>query len=173
MNELTFRTLSIDLIDEIYHLESISYPEDEAASLQNIKLRLTNASNLFLGAFLKDQLIGFVNGTKTSSTTLTHESMSTHEPNGETLCIHSVVIDPKYRRKGYGTLLTKKYIEHVKGENTLKRIRLLAKKNLIEFYKACGFDFYGNILFYFFNKFKGESSVVHGKEKWYDLGMSL
>jgi anthranilate/para-aminobenzoate synthase component II len=82
MIELTFATLSLNQIDEICELEASSYPEDEAASRDNIKLRLQKASNLFLGVFLNKQLIGFCNGTRVKGKELTHESMASHDPDG-------------------------------------------------------------------------------------------
>lgn len=60
------------------------------------------------------------------------------------MCIHSVVIAEKFRKNGYGTQTVKEYVKHVKKtEKGLKRIALLAKKNLIKFYENCGFTLQG------------------------------
>jgi hypothetical protein len=45
-------------------------------------------------------LRSYVCGTCSSSSSLTHESMSTHEPDGRLLCIHSVAVQQQHRRQG-------------------------------------------------------------------------
>jgi hypothetical protein len=45
----------------------------------------------------------YVCGTCSSAATLTHESMSRHEPEGRLLCIHSVCVAEARRRKGVAT----------------------------------------------------------------------
>ena len=47
-----------------------------------------------------DALVSYVCGTLTTGTTLTHESMSEHDPSGTTLCVHSVVTCGSSRREG-------------------------------------------------------------------------
>lgn len=47
-----------------------------------------------------DQIVGYVCGTCTTSTSLTHDSMSTHESNGALLCVHSVCVAEAHWRKG-------------------------------------------------------------------------
>jgi hypothetical protein len=69
---------------------------------------MKNAPEYFYGAFMdtnehQNQLIGFVNGTLSSGPSLEHDSMTRHDPKGRTLCIHSVVIAPELRRRGYAT----------------------------------------------------------------------
>lgn len=44
-----------------------------------------------------DLLVGFINATATTSECLTHDSMSAHEAEGHTACIHSVCVDQKFR----------------------------------------------------------------------------
>ena len=94
--------------------------------------------------------------------------MSKHEPNGKHLCIHSVVINEKYRRNGYGLLMVKKYVESIENDknsydgnvndgNGLESIRLVSKEHLIPFYSSNGF------------KLIGESDLDHGKDKWFEM----
>ncbi|ETO07501.1 acetyltransferase [Reticulomyxa filosa] len=86
--------------------------------------------------------------------------MQSHIDGGKTLCIHSVVIDKKYRRHKFGTQLLKKYLQtmHPKLEkDELSTIKLLAKKYLIPFYQKVGFVL------------KGQSRVKHGKDTWYEM----
>eukprot|EP01117_Protostelium_nocturnum_P020155 TRINITY_DN8946_c0_g1_i2.p1 TRINITY_DN8946_c0_g1~~TRINITY_DN8946_c0_g1_i2.p1 ORF type:complete len:127 (-),score=54.46 TRINITY_DN8946_c0_g1_i2:501-881(-) len=103
------------------------------------------------------ELIGFINGTL-SKGELTHETMANHNKDGDTLCIHSVAVELKERRKGYASFMMKRYVEEMnKKRNQLKSIQLLCKSNLIPFYQSCGFQLIG------------ESKVEHGKEQWFDM----
>ena len=78
------------------------------------QMRIEQAENVFLVAIRPDQpsevIVGFVCGTQTSASTLTHASMSSHEPEGALLCIHSVVIEPGQRRKGLATKILRAYL---------------------------------------------------------------
>ncbi|EFC39120.1 acetyltransferase [Naegleria gruberi] len=153
-------------LEIINKYESESYPEDEAATYEKLKYRLENANSVFRGYFTsstcsddEEKLIGFVCGTKTQNKILTHDTMSVHDPspNARTLCIHSVVIQQAYRKKGLGLAMLKSYLQYLKDENLCDKILLLSKSHLIHFYESAGF-----IL-------NGESNVVHGQEKWYEL----
>ena len=53
------------------------------------------------------ELVGYVNGTLTSSASLTHDSMEKHEPSGTMLCIHSVVVPERFRRDKVATNMLK------------------------------------------------------------------
>ena len=96
--------------------------------------------------------------------TLTHEAMEVHSINGKHLCIHSVVINKNYRRQGLGLLMVGMYVQKLKQTKICQQLltlRLIAKKHLIDFYRANGF------------KLVGLSSVVHGKHPWYELYLQL
>lgn len=120
------------------------------------------APKLFLGVYLPSsslspspQLIGYIVSTSTLSETLTHESMTLHENEGKTVCIHSVCVDKRYRRYGVATKLLKEYISLLKksdNEVKYKRCALLAHEYLIPLYQNVGF------------KLIGESEIVHGKK---------
>lgn len=45
-------------------------------------------------------IIGYACGTATRDRVLTHECMSTHDPEGSTVCLHSVCIAAQRRRQG-------------------------------------------------------------------------
>ena len=85
-------------------MEAASYPADEAASAAALAFRAENAPDAFLVAVPAhadgdDAAVGFVCGTRTTADKLTHASMSTHEPGGALLCIHSVVVEQARRRQ--------------------------------------------------------------------------
>ena len=53
------------------------------------------------------EMFSMVCGTCCQGAELSHESMDGHDPNGPTLCIHSVVVAESHRRKGYATTMLK------------------------------------------------------------------
>ena len=72
------------------------------------------AGNLFLVGVRSqeggDKLLGFVCGTQTAATSLTHDSMAQHDEHGATLCIHSVCVDRARRRQGIAKRMLQAYI---------------------------------------------------------------
>ena len=107
---LFYRPATGDDLTVIAEIESNSYPPDEAASPENLRYRVDNAGDYFLvgcsagsGPGGADEIVSYVCGTLIKGETLTHESMSTHDSDGDTLCIHSVVTEGGHRRKQIGT----------------------------------------------------------------------
>ncbi|KAK9763443.1 hypothetical protein K7432_009862 [Basidiobolus ranarum] len=150
-----------------YELESAGYDASEAATLDKLEYRQKVAPELFLGRYLDGQLVGYIVSTLASEPTLTHNSMSDHVPNGKTVCIHSVCVDKKHQRKGIAANLLKEYIRRLQESNgncdspKYERIALIAHDYLIKLYESCGFTLLG------------ESEVVHGPDKWYELQILL
>ena len=60
-----------------------------------------------------DEIVSYVCGTLTTAAALTHDSMSKHELEGTTLCIHSVVTEGGHRRKHIGTRTLRAYMQWV------------------------------------------------------------
>ncbi|CAG8451120.1 9178_t:CDS:2 [Funneliformis caledonium] len=153
IDSLIFKHVDASDVERAFQLESEGYPPEEAASLETLQYR--------------QKLIGFIVSTSTLSKSLTHESMSLHEQEGKTVCIHSVCVDKKYRRGGVATKLLKEYISSLKGSGDVgedvkyERCALLAHEYLIPLYRNVGF------------KLMGESQVIHGPEKWFDLVMEF
>ena len=111
-----FDRVPSDALPAVYALEAAAYPADEAATEENMRLRLAEANLYFRGAWDDGGgLVGYICGTLSHSKTLTEESMSVHEPDGTTLCIHSVVVAPQYRRKGLGAQMVRDYVAHVRS----------------------------------------------------------
>ena len=94
-------------VQAAFALEAASYPADEAATLENLQLRAEVAGEYFWGVSEGSSLEGFICGTLTCGDTLTEESMSAHDPAGQTLCIHSVVVAEERRRLGLGSAMLK------------------------------------------------------------------
>lgn len=142
-------------------LEEESYPADEAASRKVLDYRINYARDLCYVAFLQQQaqrLVGFVvaTGAPDDTVRMTEDMMQNHYQ-GNVLCIHSVVVDPKYRRKGYGLSMMKAYLDKIKEHTTMKRALLLTKRHHISFYEKVGF------------REIGPSSISHGKDQWIEM----
>ncbi|EED77694.1 predicted protein, partial [Postia placenta Mad-698-R] len=123
------------------------------------------APELFLGAYLPDErgrkLVGYVCATTSRSPSLTHKSMSTHEP-GPSVCIHSVCVAPDHRRKGVGLALLKEYLSRLETQPDrlgyqLERVLLITHEDLRSLYEKAGFEWVG------------ESAVVHGSRPWFEM----
>ncbi|KAL7452450.1 hypothetical protein ACHAWC_004172 [Mediolabrus comicus] len=154
-----------------YEIESSSYPEDEAATLEKLIYRQQHAGEYFICVTKphdetsdSEHIIGFICSTRCSE--FTEESMSEHDANGSILAIHSVVVDEKYRRQGVASAMLKEYLTQMisfsslvasTGTNGFSRILLLAKSHLLSFYVDCGFAVIR------------PSPIVHGQDTWYEL----
>ncbi|KAI8321724.1 acyl-CoA N-acyltransferase [Martensiomyces pterosporus] len=167
-SDLAFRILrSEDEVRQAYPLEVAGYSEDEAASLDGMLYRFRHARHLFLGAFDKTgAIVGYIMSTQAAAPLVTHESMSTHDPSGTTVCVHSVCVDQRWQGKGVASKLLRLYTELIREHNSgsstaIRRIAMLSRANLVPFYERAGY------------KCLGQSSVVHGDEKWYDCVIDL
>lgn len=102
-------------IPEIYQLEKNGFPPDEAASLATIEFRFTQAKNCFLVAVdANNSIVAFINGTKTDQCEITEEMMlDYHIEDGDCVCIHSVVVDPKKQRQGIALRMLKYYLHWI------------------------------------------------------------
>ncbi|KAI9503706.1 hypothetical protein GGI25_004586 [Coemansia spiralis] len=168
LSELTFRNLqSEDEVVAAYPIEAAGYPEDEAASLESMLYRFRNAPHLFLGAFdPSGSIVAYIMSTQADSSFVTHDSMSKHDPKGSTACIHSVCVSPQWQRRGVASKLLALYPDSVRSYNSgfsntsgpakITRLAMLARESLVPFYQHAEY------------KCLGQSSVVHGTERWYD-----
>lgn len=114
------------------------------------------------------QIIGYIAGTRCH--TFDEESMSSHDPSGKFLAIHSVVVEKKHRKKGIGTQIMANYLnsveqirksQSVKLKYPIEKVVLITKMNNVGFYLRSGFGVLG------------KSKIDHGKEDWYDCEMLL
>lgn len=72
-----FSPLKAASVQAASELEALSFPADEAASLDAITKRQASAGAYFYGLYRGGQeLVGFANGTCTSGSELHHETMS-------------------------------------------------------------------------------------------------
>ena len=192
-------------------VERASYPADEAASASSLEMRQREAGEFFMVARAVDEsmdssglerarasdasgtaaaaldadarsIVGYVCGTLASGDVLDESTMSSHDPSGDVLAIHSVCVDERFRRRGVAASALAHYVsrwivhDDAPRENDddndtttttttttkVRRVRLLCKENLIPFYER-----YGGFAL------EGASAVEHGAETWFDMVLDL
>ncbi|WBW71902.1 polyamine N-acetyltransferase [Schizosaccharomyces osmophilus] len=160
---VNIRNIEKSEVKQVAHLEDLCFPENERASLKTISYRVSQAPELQLGLFAPTEhtttLIGHLMATRTSSESVTVESMSKHKPTGNNIAIHSLSIHPAHRNRGYAKQLIKE-LQFRSGKTLSPKPRnmtLLAHKPLIPLYEEVGF------------KLMGESACKFGGDTWYDM----
>ena len=171
VDRLTFRAVDDADLDAVAAMEAASYPADEAASAATLRRRAADAREFFMVALLDGAVVAYVCGTLAARDALDAATMSSHDPLGRTLCVHSVCASPSARRRGFGGAALRRYVDDWIGfgaprhraralgdaRDRVDVIRLLCKRELIEFYERHG-GF----------RCSGESSVTHGRETWFE-----
>jgi predicted PhzF superfamily epimerase YddE/YHI9/GNAT superfamily N-acetyltransferase len=163
-----FALLAAEHVDRAFEIEAASYPADEAATHGGLITRQRIAGDFFLGMYKSvasnaADLVGFVCGTCCKGRELLDETMSTHDSSAEatTLCIHSVVVQEEYRRKGLATVMLKEYVRRLKTYKHMQLALMIAKAHLLSFYIGAGFSVVRL------------SPVVHGQDPWFELKLDL
>jgi predicted PhzF superfamily epimerase YddE/YHI9/GNAT superfamily N-acetyltransferase len=163
-----FELVAAAHIDRAFEIESEGYPADEAATHEGLVTRQRDAGQFFLGMYTSEQhnaadLVGFVCGTCCQGAELLDETMSTHDISAKatTVCIHSVVVEEHYRRKGLATAMLKEYVRRLKTYRDVQLALMIAKAHLLSFYINCGFSVVRL------------SPVVHGQDPWFELKLDL
>lgn len=156
---IKIRQAAIDDLDAVTKVEAVCFPPAEAAGREAFKKRLKAFPESFFIAEIDDEIIGFINGCITNSTTIydeLYEDASLHNSDGNYQTIFGLDVIPKYRNQGIAVQLMNHMIE-VAREAGRKGLILTCKSNLIHYYEKFG---YAN---------KGLSESVHGKAEWYDM----
>ncbi|KAH7911764.1 acyl-CoA N-acyltransferase [Hygrophoropsis aurantiaca] len=162
--DLIFNNVTADQVKNAIEIEVQCFPPDEAASLDQFISRQHQAPDLFLGVYLASEphrLIGYACSTLSPSSTLTHDSMSTHVPGSSSVCLHAVTVLPEYRRKGIASALMREYISRLERVESYKTILLITHDHLRSFYEGVEFQWLG------------KSSVEHGSQPWFEMRREL
>lgn len=157
---MNIRQVTPNNLQECFQLESICFPPDEAASKENIQIRIQNYPEGFYVLVDKDgTIIGHINSGCTNKDDITDEAFKAligHDPEGKNAVIFSVAISPKSRGHKYGHTLLTHYVEVCKKQGK-NRILLLCKTDLIPYYETVGFK-YGDV-----------SQSTHGGAQWHEM----
>ncbi|KAG6077710.1 hypothetical protein E4U16_002044 [Claviceps sp. LM84 group G4] len=80
-----------------------------------------------------------------------------HQPNGNTVALHSLAMCPSHQKLGLGKYLMSRYIEKMREMQAVERISILTYENLVSFYQELGFQLLG------------ASASTHGGVAWKDM----
>ena len=144
---------------KIARLESICFPEAEAASAETIASRVLAYPDNFTLVEFNGDIVSVVDGPVTLEKDLTDEMYSDtsfHRDDGEWQMIFGVETDPSHRRKGVAELALCSFLEYAK-EIGCKGAVLTCKEELVHYYAKFGF----------INE--GVSASSHGGAVWYQM----
>ncbi|KAI0888652.1 acyl-CoA N-acyltransferase [Annulohypoxylon maeteangense] len=120
----------------------------------------------------KSVLVAHIVATRTQSMVVTDESMDYprdfrtnkqhtlpigHQETGQTVCIHSLAIHPKFQGCHLGKMIMLAYLQQLKGSETARFCSLICQDYLVPFYKR--FDF----------RHMGPSEAQFGGGGWQDM----
>ena len=163
MSEYVFRTAEISDLPACHTIECQCFPPCEAAWTTSIMNRIEHFSEGFIVAEQEGKVIGQCNSGCTSKDDITDEKFKQligHDPEGENMVIFSLSVLPDHQAKGVGGQLLDKFIVQSRRLNK-KRILLLCKEELIDFYTSRGFVD------------NGVSESDHGNAKWHEMVLDL
>lgn len=160
---MKIRTATIADIDAIAKVESLCFPQAEAATREQIAERVKAYGNHFWLMLDEGKLIAFVDGMVTDETDLTdemYEKADMHNEQGQWQMIFGVNTIPEYRRNGYAGELIKRAIADAK-EQGRKGLVLTCKDKLVRYYAKFGFEN------------EGVSESEHGNVVWNQIRLEF
>lgn len=146
-------------LDGIALLESICFPESEAATRESLSERLKVYSNHFLVTLYGEKIISLVDGLVTDEEDLTdemYENTSLHNEDGKWQMIFGVETHPDFRGKGLAKAAVSEFIKQAEDEGRFGLV-LTCKEELLDFYEDLGFVN------------EGLSKSSHGGAVWYQM----
>ncbi|KAJ5165938.1 acyl-CoA N-acyltransferase [Penicillium capsulatum] len=177
------RLLSVGDVDSCVDVEN-AFPEQERCSREKFLYRLTVCPELCRGLFVEPpdskgqaRLIGHVIATRVSANRVIDASMEMpsnwqgstaavvnedqvigNDPNGLSVGVHSLAINPAYQGKGIGRALMEEYVHYIQTSvQPVTSLVIIAHGHLIRFYESLGFT---NL---------GPSPCAFGGGGWYDM----
>ena len=160
---MKIRTATIADIDAIAKVESLCFPQAEAATREQIAERVKAYGNHFWLMLDEGKLIAFVDGMVTDEADLTdemYENASMHHEDGAWQMIFGVNTLPAYRNRGYAGELLKRAIADAKDQGR-KGLVLTCKDRLGHYYAKFGFEN------------EGVSESVHGNVVWNQMRLKF
>ncbi|ETI90372.1 GNAT family N-acetyltransferase [Clostridium butyricum] len=156
---MNIRLATKEDLNEIIKIESICFPEAEAAKESDFQKRFDAFKENFIIAEDNGKIIGFINGCTTDLPKLPDElyhNVQLHKKHGDYQTIFGLNVLPDYRRNGVAAQLMNYFIELSK-ERGKKGMVLTCKNHLIHYYEKFGF------------KHQGVSASEHGGAVWNDM----
>lgn len=150
-------------LDDIVRVESLCFPQAEAAEKAVIEERIRLFPESFLVAEKDGIVVGFINGAVTNSRVIEDkmfEDSSLHDENGAYQSIFGLDVHPDYQRRGIARELMDALILDSRKRGR-RGLILTCKDRLLPYYESFG---YRNL---------GVSRSVHGGAVWYDMILDL
>lgn len=163
MTDYSIRIVEPEDLTACHTVEARSFPPSEAAWTTCLENRISMYPEGFLVAEHDGKVVGQVNSGSTSKDDITDEEFKQlvgHDPDGHNIVIFSLSVLPEHRKNGVGGKLLTRFIQQARDLKK-KRILLLCKNELVEYYARYGF------------KDNGVSDSDHGGAKWHEMGLVL
>lgn len=129
-------------LDRIAEIESICFPQGQAAGREAFRDRLCSFSDYFM--VMCDEygkVVSFINGFTTDIPDLTDEMYKNaymHDKNGTWQMVFGLCTLPEYRQRGFAQRLLKEFIRQARLQGR-KGVVLTCKQQLITYYEKFGF----------------------------------
>lgn len=159
MTNTCIRVVTEQDVDACLEVETRSFPPAEAAGPESISVRASEFPQGFLVAEKNGQVVGQINSGATDKDDITDEAFKQligHDPEGESMVVFSLSVLPEYRKQGIAARLMREFI-HASEKIGKKRVLLLCKKELVNFYARLGFAD------------RGISASTHGGAVWHEM----
>ncbi|MFC1802743.1 GNAT family N-acetyltransferase [Thermoproteota archaeon] len=133
-----FRDLWLALADEMYELEHYTLPTESNANswIKYIREGIQNKRNLVLGAFIENQLVGFISASlsRTFSWDIAERMAS----------IDDLYVLPVFRRRGIATKLMVECLDRLESSGSQSvRVNLISSnESALSLYAKLGFNIY-------------------------------
>ncbi len=161
--DIRIRQVTPEDLDAVTHVETVCFPEAEAATRESLEQRIAAFPESFFVAEKEGEIIGFINGCVTDERTIRDEmfeDVGLHNPNGAYQSIFGLDVLPEYQHHGLASRLMRHLIADAR-EKGRKGLILTCKNRLIGFYETFGY------------RSLGISASVHGGAVWYDMILEL
>ncbi|MFR1112424.1 MAG: GNAT family N-acetyltransferase [Blautia sp.] len=160
---MKIRTAKMGDLKELTKVEAQCFPQQEAASKEVLRERLSVYPDHFRILEEDGQILSFINGMVTDEAKIRDEMFAEahlHRLDGRWQAIFGVDTLPGYQKRGFASLLMEQVIADAKIQGREGCI-LTCKERLLPFYERFG---YVN---------EGVSQSVHGGAMWYDMRLSF
>lgn len=159
----TIRFVTPDDLDAVTRVESVCFPEAEAATRNAFSTRIAAFPESFLVAQEGTRIIGIINGCCTTAPILgdeLYEPDCPHDISHPWQTVFGLAVLPDYQHRGLAQALMNRLIELCQ-ERKKAGIILTCKKEKISFYEMFGF------------RCRSQSASSHGGAVWYDMVLTL
>ncbi|TDF82359.1 GNAT family N-acetyltransferase [Pseudomonas sp. H9] len=158
-----FRQATPSDTERCFHIETLAYEGDEAATREKIATRIAQYPEGFLIMELDGEIAGFINSGCAHEVVMSDEAFKElvgHDAAAPNVVIMSVVLDPAHQGQGHSTRLMRRFIEQMRamGKQT---IHLMCKEQHVDLYKHFGY------------RYVKPSPSEHGGMSWHEMVMEL